>query len=354
MDWYRTVKAVYPDRRVRFLTDVVESEGHHRIVRDDDDLVQLVNVDRALFRTQSRLGNVWRNAFKALMIPVQVVSLARFARRHRGSVYHAHTMYYMCLCWLAGVPFVGTPQGSEVLVRPVRSRVYRWFAARALAAARIITVDSVPMRRGIEAIAGREAVLVQNGIDVDGLKGIRQSSGTRAGIVSLRGLTPLYRIHEIVRAWRCTESREPLRFIYPFWHADYRADVLAQAGAGSEDLGRLSREHMYRLLVSARLAVSIPSSDSSPRSVYEAIFCGCPVAATYAPWVDAMPPCMRERLILVDLDDGGWLTKALDLAHAIAGRPYVPSEAALEAFDQTRSLRRAGGLLYDIPRSVPA
>ena len=102
MDWYRTVRSVCPDRNVLVLTDLIDSESHERIVRDDDRLEHLYNIDWLLFKGQSHYGNVWRNLIKALSAPIQAYRLRRFFKAHPSSVYHAHTMYYMGLCWLAG------------------------------------------------------------------------------------------------------------------------------------------------------------------------------------------------------------------------------------------------------------
>jgi hypothetical protein len=158
-------------------------------------------------------------------------------------------------------------------------------------------------------------------------------------------MAPLYRIREILAAWRHSGRGETLRLIYPFWDDAYKAGLDA-TGDGLEDLGRLSRPEMYELLAATRLVVSIPLSDSSPRSVYEAIFCGCCVAATYAPWIDALPACMRARLFIVDLEDADWLERALAFAADVVRRPYVPSEQAMEQFDQRRTLERACARFY--------
>ena len=118
MDWFRTVRSLSPtDRNINFLTDLIDSERHAVLVRSDDNVGNLYNIDWLLFRQQSRLSDAWRNVVKLLLSPVQVILLRRYVNKHPGRLYHAHTMYYMFVCAMAGVPFIGTPQGSEVLVR---------------------------------------------------------------------------------------------------------------------------------------------------------------------------------------------------------------------------------------------
>lgn len=347
MDWYRSAQVVCAPRQLAFATDLVESEGHVRLVRQDDDILPLVNVDAFLLHGQSRFGNLWRNAVKFGFLPLQVRRLRRLHRQEPQATFHAHTMYYMIACWLAGVPFVGTPQGSEVLVRPHRARLYRWFATHALRAARAVTVDSEAMRAGVQRLAGRDALVVQNGIDVVAVRSDAAGPGVpRAGILSMRGLTPLYRITELVRARNATPGAPAITFVYPFWEEGTRTEVHSGMRDGDQDFGRLPKDRLYAAMRRAALVVSIPRSDSSPRSVYEAIFSGAAVAIVRHPYVDALPADMRARLIEVDVGQADWLARALDRAREITARPYEPSDEALEAYDQRRSMQRLARMCY--------
>lgn len=350
MDKYRLTRSVIHPGRTVFLTDLIESESHARLVSESDEIAELFNVDRLLLKNQSMLGNVWRNAIKALAIPMQMVSLRRYSRRNPGAKYHAITMYYMVLCWVAGISFIGTPQGSEILQRPHRSRVYRFFAAKALRAAKAVIVDSVNMRNGVRQLSGVEAVIMKNGFDVAAISGSRIPAGTREAVVSIRGMHPLYRIDEILKARAASRAKPPIAFLYPLWEEGYKRQVVGMFHEGDSDLGRLPRSEMYRVLGSALLAISIPSSDSSPRSVYEAIFAGCSVAVTYSPWIDELPECMRRRLYVLDLGVAGWLDRALEFARQVTAEPYVPSDQALEMCDQGTTMRRFCERFYGTER----
>ena len=123
MDWYRTIRKLAVDRDVVFLTDLIDSEGYDYIVEPGDNIECLFVIDKLLFSTQSRMGNIWRNVLKFLVLPLQIIKLRRFSSKQLDAVYHTQSMYYMLLCWLAGVEYIGTPQGSEILVRPQRSRL---------------------------------------------------------------------------------------------------------------------------------------------------------------------------------------------------------------------------------------
>lgn len=347
MDWYRTIKRICSDREVILATDLVESEGHPKLVTDDDNIIELYNIDRLLLKNQSAFGNLYRNAVKALAVPVQAWRLKRLARANPDAVYHAHTMYYLWVSWLAGIRYVGTPQGDEILIRPYRSRVYKFFATKSLRAADHLIVDSENLRKGVSQLSGKNADVIQNGIDVAAIRRVADGTAERTKVVSIRALYPLYRIEEILRGRDATHDQPVLHFFYPYWEDGYRAKILDMLRPSDHDLGRLpTKTEVYSLLNTTVLAVSIPESDSSPRSVYEAIFCGCCVAVTYNPWIATVPACMRARIFVVDLGDRDWLEKAIRHAESVVATPYVPSDDALNMFDQERSMRAVANRYY--------
>jgi hypothetical protein len=347
IDWYRTVKEICGNKEVVFVTDSIEGEGFEKLINEADRVVKLLNIDWLLFRNQSRYGNIWRNFVKLIFIPLQVMRLAAIAKKNRDAVFHAMPMYYMFLCRLARIPYIGTPQGSEVLVRPDRSKMYKYFATKALLAAKNVTVDSVNMQNKIIQLCGKESTVIQNGIDVEAISHEVMNSRKRENVVSIRGFTPLYRINEIFDGRASSLQKPQLHLFYPFWEDTYRTTVSKRFELGDCDLERLSRQKMFELLTSTLLAISIPISDSSPRSVYEAIFCGCCVAVTYNPWIDALPECMKSRLFIVDLKDNLWFEKAIEQAKYITTNDYKPSEEALELFDKKRTMQKMVDLFYN-------
>jgi len=349
IDWYRTVKKICSSRYVIFATDLIDSEGHLKIVRDDDNIIHLYNVDWLLFKKQTKMGNSWRNLIKFLVSPLQTSKIKSLKKKYPDSIFHAHTMYYMFLCWIARINFIGTPQGSEVLVRPDKSLIYRYFACKSLNAAKYIIVDSKSLQNRIRDLCGKEAIVIQNGIDVFTiLKKKNNNRNERANITSFRGMYPLYRIEEVLEGRKRSKLKPRLTFIYPYWEEAYKKTILTKFREGDKDLGRISKEKMFELLFTTVLAISIPKSDSSPRSVYEAIFCGCCVAVTYNPWIESMPSCMRSRLFIVDLGDERWFDKGIEFAHIITKKSYIPSQQALDLFDQERTMKRVTEMFYNV------
>jgi hypothetical protein len=340
MDWFRSAQALQPDRPPVLATDQLEGESFIRLVMPEDRVEPLVVIDGVLSRKQGRAGDIWRNFVKLLLLPVQALKLRQVLRRYDGPVVHAHSMYYVALARLARCRYAATPQGSELLVRPYRSRAYRWFAGFALGGAARITVDSEAMRRAAADLYGLDATLVQNGIDLEAIHRLGRAAPERDRIVSVRGLVPNYQIDRILEARRREVPGTPLTFCYPFQDEAYKSSLADGFRSGDQDLGRLPRDALYQLLLAARLVLSVPVSDSSPRSVYEAIFCGAIVATTPGAWIEALPACMRSRLVIVDPGRDAWLKEALVAADSLLRTPYVPSAQALAMYDQKASMRR--------------
>lgn len=351
MDWYRSAQKLINNSQVLLLTDLIGGEEFKIIVNENDTVHKLLVIDRFLFKKQSSLGNKWRNLLKFILIPIQAFLVRSFFKKHPDSVFHAHGMYYMFLAAVAKVPYVGTPQGSEILVRPFKSNLYRLFSKKALNNSLAVTVDSKDMQDKVELICGVKAHIIQNGVDIEALNPFIEKGKrvTREYFCSIRGFTPLYRINEIVESRNSSEtySSLPLNFIYPFYEDEYKSKVQSLLRSNDFDRGRLDRVSMYDLFTKSKLIFSIPYSDSSPRSVYESIFCGAIVAITYNTYYETLPDCMKSRIIIVDLDDNQWFDKAIFKAQVLSKTPYYPSEEALTVFNQKKSFELLSKLYFN-------
>jgi hypothetical protein len=345
MDWYRTILRICPARQVVFVTDVFSGEGYIDLSKPGDRIHSLLVIDKFLFPRQFKYANLWRNFVKMILLPVQAYRFRLILKQYPNYVVHAHPMYYMALCLFARVEYIGTPQGSEILVRSVKSRIYRYFAKKILKSATAVTVDSFLMKNSINSIAGISAHVFQNGIDVEEITRHR-TNNRRERIVSIRGVSELYRISEIVKSRNNSKLSVPLTFVYPFVDASYYAFLRSLCASHDEDLGRLQKNELYNLLSESLLVISIPSSDSSPRSVYESIFAGACVAVTYNKWIDVLPPCMRSRLYVVDLADELWLSNAISYARQLVNIPFLASKEALEMYDENKSIAKVIEQLY--------
>ncbi len=351
MDWYKSAKELLLEKEIYILTDLIEGESYKNLLCKNDRVFKLIIIDKLLCKKQSRFGHLWRNFIKLIVFPIQIVLIKRFSKKHPGSIYHAHSMYYLFLAWAARIPYIGTPQGSDILIKPDKSILYRYFAIKVLNSAKAVTVDSLKMKDKIYELTGKNPHIIQNGIDIDSINIFfkNYAQNLNKSVLSIRGLTPLYRIIEIIKARNLSSrySDIAITFIYPFQESEYAKQINALFMPFDKNIGRIERMKMYELLAGTSLVISIPYSDSSPRSVYEAIFCGCAVAITYHPYYDILPQCMKSRIILVELKDQNWFDKALEESNRIIKEPFSPSDDALNLFDQKRSFRKLEKLLFN-------
>lgn len=349
MDWYRSAKKKLGKEQVAVMADIISAEGLNSLLQPDDELIKLHIIDRWLFKTPSHIGDIWRNVLKLLILPLQARKLKKYHKKHPDTVYHAHGMYYMQMSAKAGVPFVGTPQGSELLVRPYKSNYYKNFATKALRAAKAVTVDSINMQKSAENFSGVRPHVVQNGIDVKAILDYLEHSEQpqRDVWLSMRGFTPLYREKEMLEARNKSDkyNNRGITFVYPFFDDFYMEEVKLLFHENDEVLGRLQRDDLYKKLRRSEVIFSIPVSDSSPRSVYESIFLGCPVIITQNAYVDMLPKEMQERIVVADIEKVGWFDKAVERAKEIAERPFSASDEAINMFDQEACFEKVYSLL---------
>lgn len=338
IDWYRAVKNLCRDRRVFIATDLIESEGVERLVDERDEVVHLFNLDHWLLDRQSRFANIWRNFIKLLTVPLVAYRLNQLSKRI-DAIFHAHSMYYIFLCWLSRVKFIATPMGSDVLVRPDKSKFYRLFTIYSLRAADAITVDSTALHEKIWSLCGKGSHIIQNGIDADSTQTFRQGQNSRVKVISIRGMDPNYRILELVQARNSSAKSVGFDFIYPFHEENYLNSVRKLFHVEDCDHGRVGKDIMYQMLGDAYVVFSIPISDSSPRSVYEAIFCGACVVVSYGKWIELLPVCMRSRVVVVDINRQGWFEDALHAAKKICSTPFMPCSDAIQLFDETAAMK---------------
>ena len=345
MDWYRSAARSNLINEVEILTDLIESEGFTRLITTNDKVSKLLIIDKLLFKKQSNFGDKWRNLVKLLVIPLQVllIRIHFFRNRSNSPLYYAHSMYYMWLASLANIPFIGTPQGSDLLIKPYKSKIYKYLSIFSLKRALLVTVDSINMSRHCLELSGISAEIIQNGIDVREIAKVK--SLKRVKIVSLRAITSLYRIDMITSSRNYSSKTQSIEFIFPFSDSTY----LKSVEFNTEDIlkGRLEKSAMYSYLKETILAISIPSSDSSPRSVYEAIFCGTIVAVDKNNYIEKLPSCMKSRIIVVDLVDPSWFDKALRKSLKMIKEEYQPSMEALRVFDQFMSFEKKIKIAYD-------
>ena len=258
--------------------------------------------------------------------------IRRLGRELRPDVVHAHWMCgYAAFAALAGAtPLVAMAWGSDVF----RAGRLRTFACRiAVRRSRIAMADSQALLdRLVQLGAHHEAtVLVNWGVDLDAfapVNGARPALRKRLGlepgpvILSPRSLTPVYNPDTILAAFALVaEARPDAQLVLKHMGTEPpRLESLAAAHR-VHLVGHVPYERMAWYYQAADVCVSIPSSDSSPRSVWEAMACGCPVVISDLRWVrELITP--EQDAVVVPVDAAavaGAVSRVLGDAELAAG-----------------------------------
>lgn len=342
-----TVEALGKEN-ITLITDTLEGEGQKSRIMSGYEVKKLYIIDRFIPRDQNNITSIWRNIIKLIVLPIQVLRLRSICRNNQTAIIHAIPMYYMLLCYFARVRYIATPQGSEILVRVARSRLYKYFAKKAIIGADKVIVDSATMKSAIKSLCGVESLLIKNGFNTSLALSVQDEKRIRTRVLSIRGFFEMYRINEIIVARNNSKLMPEIDFVYPSRNTIYERKIIRKLIAGDKIHGLIKKENLYSLMGESILVISIPASDSSPRSVYESIFCGAIVAMTFSRYYLELPQCMRQRIFLVNLDSETWFDEALEYAKAAVKYPYKPSMQALEFCDQNKLINEVITHAYEL------
>ena len=238
--------------------------------------------------------------------------MRRLLRETRPDVVHAHWMPIAGLALLYGAsPLVVSAWGSDVFrATPLQRIAWRLVGHYA----DVLMGSSVALLRGLQDLGAspERTVLLNWGVDLGafsppwgGRQAARRALGLPPGpmIVSPRSGADVYNPEIVLRAFERV--------------ADERSDitlVLLRTVAGGDGLGPLRHPERVRIVGrvphdamadyygAADVCVSIASSDSSPRSVWEAMACGAPCVLSDIPWVHELIND-GEHALIVPIDE---------------------------------------------------
>lgn len=258
---------------------------------------------KVYYLPEKKLSNqVVSFGYNLLRLPFIIKELKKIIRQISPDIVHAHQVTPSGL-WASLSnfhPFIMTPMGSDVLIHARENLLYKLITKYVLRKADLITSDSITLQDAIFELEGKaeKTHFIQNGIDltvfnpdVDKSK-IRKNLalGNSPVILSTRGITPLYNVDCIVEAIpKVLQSFPDAKFLFTYVMENSiarvkelvkRLDVVNSVGfVGFVDYNEMPFYH-----ATADILVSVPSSDSSPCSVYEAMACGTPVVISDLPW----------------------------------------------------------------------
>jgi glycosyltransferase involved in cell wall biosynthesis len=190
-------------------------------------------------------------------------------------------------------PTILTPWGSDVYLAAGDERRH---ADRALATADRVLARSPHMRSELLArgVGAERLAEIDLGVDLDRFTpaapheraALRRQLGLPSGpvVLSLRAPTPLYNLPVLIRAFELVLARRPDATLVML-HGDLPLPVELAAGLGDavRTIRAVPHARIERYIRAATVGVSIPSSDGSPSSVWEALACGLPMVLSDLP-----------------------------------------------------------------------
>jgi len=258
----------------------------------------------------------------------------RLLREVRPHVVHAH--------WIPGFAFfAAAAKASPLVVMAWGSDVLR-ANRRQLAAARytlrradLAMSDSAALIARLEELGAPpdRTFLINWGVALDvftpaadGRAAARARLRLDEGptILSPRSLSPVYNIPTIVEAFaRLGRVHEDLRLVVK--HMDVAVRELGELPHPERVrlIQHVPYEQMPDFYRAADVCVSIASSDSSPRSAWEAMACGTPLVVSDLPWVHELIEHERHALVVpIDSD------AVADAVQRILGEPDLAAMLA--------------------------
>ena len=349
VDWYLNLYKV--NRNLIFVSDCNCAEGIDNQMPIDHSYIQLFPLDNLLLGSQSRLANIWRNILKISILPLNSILFLTICFILKPKIIHAHPLYYGLICKIINKKYIVTPQGSEILVRAKKNYLYKVVAGFILRGAEKITTDSNLMKKTINNLYDLNSYVIQNGIDSSTIFKIRREKPLYEDkfLLSFRSIHENYRILEIVKSRNYSCPNKPIYFAYPSFDNVYINEVKKYLKPFDKLLGKVEKEKLYSLMSNSIAAISIPVSDSSPKSVYESIFSGAPTILQDNPYQDFMTDSMKSRVISITSKDikknPNWLSDSSKEALNII-EEYTPCKLSYEKFDSELVLNSIYSILY--------
>ena len=282
---------------------------------------------------------------------------------------HAHSLFYGLITFFVNkkIPVIFTPMGSDVILHAQKNLIYRLMALAAFKRADIVTGDSFLLRdKGLKVGAKlKHNYIIQNGVDAEifyprpnNLRHKYLIKDDESLIFSPRSIAAIYNIDIIIQAIAVLSKRNirvRCMFTYAFGDEYYLGLKRLAEMLGIQDqliwLGFVNEYEMAELYNASNLVVSVPSSDSSPKSVYEAIFCNKPVIVSNLQWSYEYFDPKENYPLRVTPRDPHALADAIQF---YIHNPTVSNEHAKNAknkakdiFDYTQNMSRLERILID-------
>lgn len=305
---------------------------------------------------------------KLLSVYLYAKKINRVVDEKNIDIVHAHNLYqgFIASFIYENIPVVFTPMGSDVIIHAQKNFIYKYMAKKAFKRADIVTNDSEILReRGYLVGAKKDnSFIIQNGVDGkifypkgNNIKEKYNIEDNEILLFSPRGLDKIYNIDLILHSVALLKRlgcKIKCMISYGFGEENLAnlKNIIKEENITENIIwiGSLEYDDMPTYYNAADIVISIPSSDSSPKSVYEAMFCQKSVIVSDLDWV--YEKLDNENCILkVDLNSISIAEGVTSLINDIDLRSSLAKNArkvSTKYYDYESNMKKMEQLMLDL------
>ena len=225
---------------------------------------------------------------------------------------HCHGLFALVIAHVAGISntrIIFTPQGSDILVLPDKNFLVRKFLSYKLEKISFITADSNLLLKKALLLCPKlkedKLKIIQNGIPLENIEKLIERKANfkerSIDICWIRGISEVYQFEYFLellkKISKLSNSEINVHIISAFGKTNNPIELEKYKNINIKLLPRLNSIDFLKTLLNSKVVVSIPKSDSSPRSVYEAINLGCSIFVTNLECFDWIPSRLKSEFI---------------------------------------------------------
>ena len=290
--------SIHTQKWVKYFAD----KGHEVHLISIKPFVQcdLENVKLHLIKkVKSPIRNPIRSSYSYAINSFSVLKqVKRLLKEIEPDILHAHYLTtYGTIGALTGFhPFILTAWGSDVLISPKKSKIFRWAVKFALGKADLITCDADHIKEPLINVGAKPGKIriVYFGIDTkkfkprEGSENINEELGISDSptVISLRNLAPVYDIKSLIASVPMVSKEIPgVQFVIAGkGPQETKLKELTRSLNVSDNvkfIGSIPNDELPKYLSSMDVYVSTSLSDAGlAASTAEAMACGLPVVIT--------------------------------------------------------------------------
>ena len=233
-------------------------------------------------------------------------------RLHENIPVHCHGLFSLFIARLGNINtkrIVFTPQGSDLLILPDKNILVKKFLSRNLHKLGFITADSELLLKKSLSICSflrkDKLKVIQNGVPIDKISKLINSKNNlnkrEIDICWIRGLEKNYQFKYFLLLIKflskSSNSVLNIAIISAYGSSIIPKEIFDYKNIKIKLLPRLDSEQFLSCIFNSKVIISIPLSDSSPRSVYESIFLGCKLFLTDLECLNWIPSDLKSDFI---------------------------------------------------------